>query len=94
MWLAFGKLGHLHQFQHVFDAGWKSVKLYFMIGLPTETEEDMRKTAEGYAFQMDHYARAAARLLGLPPGQITSLLLFSRKGWIWTQGNAAKKTGV
>jgi ATP-dependent exoDNAse (exonuclease V) beta subunit len=55
-----------------------------------ETEEDMRKTAEGYAFQMDHYARAAACLLGLPPDQITSLLLFTRKGWIWTQGNAAK----
>lgn len=35
--------------QHVFDAGWKSVKLYFMIGLPTETEEDMRGIADlGY----------------------------------------------
>jgi radical SAM family uncharacterized protein/radical SAM-linked protein len=27
--------------QHVFDTGWKSVKLYFMLGLPTETGEDM-----------------------------------------------------
>jgi len=25
----------------VFDAGWKSVKLYFMLGLPGETEDDM-----------------------------------------------------
>jgi ATP-dependent helicase/nuclease subunit A len=57
-----------------------------------ETAEDMRRTAEGYAFQMDHYARAAACLLGLPSRQITSLLLFTRKGWIWTQGNAAQRT--
>ena len=26
---------------HLFDLGWKGVKLYFMIGLPTETEEDI-----------------------------------------------------
>ena len=25
-----------------FDGGWNKVKLYFMLGLPTETEEDMR----------------------------------------------------
>lgn len=25
----------------VFDAGWKSIKLYFMIGLPSETQEDI-----------------------------------------------------
>jgi len=25
----------------VFDAGWKSIKLYFMIGLPSETQEDL-----------------------------------------------------
>jgi radical SAM family uncharacterized protein/radical SAM-linked protein len=27
--------------RRVFDAGWRSVKLYFMIGLPTEKEEDL-----------------------------------------------------
>ncbi|RJP59597.1 MAG: TIGR03960 family B12-binding radical SAM protein [Deltaproteobacteria bacterium] len=27
--------------KNVFAAGWKSIKLYFMIGLPTETEEDV-----------------------------------------------------
>lgn len=26
----------------VFDAGWKSIKLYFMIGLPSETREDLQ----------------------------------------------------
>ncbi len=26
----------------VFDAGWKSIKLYFMIGLPSETQEDLQ----------------------------------------------------
>lgn len=29
-----------------FDAGWSSVKLYFMIGLPTETDEDVLGIAE------------------------------------------------
>ncbi|WP_099468246.1 TIGR03960 family B12-binding radical SAM protein [Konateibacter massiliensis] len=29
-----------------FDAGWNRVKLYFMLGLPTETEEDMVGIAE------------------------------------------------
>lgn len=28
-----------------FDAGWNRVKLYFMLGLPTETEEDMKGIA-------------------------------------------------
>ncbi len=27
-------------------AGWKVIKLYFMVGLPTETDEDLRQTAE------------------------------------------------
>ncbi len=26
-----------------FEGGWNKVKLYFMLGLPTETEEDMRR---------------------------------------------------
>ena len=29
-----------------FSAGWNSVKLYFMLGLPTETDEDIRGIAE------------------------------------------------
>lgn len=29
-----------------FKAGWSSIKLYFMIGLPTETDEDVRGIAE------------------------------------------------
>ncbi len=29
-----------------FDAGWNKVKLYFMLGLPTETEEDMVQIGE------------------------------------------------
>ena len=28
--------------RRVFDAGWKSIKLYFMIGLPSETQEDLQ----------------------------------------------------
>ncbi|MCU6761257.1 radical SAM family uncharacterized protein [uncultured Roseburia sp.] len=29
-----------------FDGGWQKVKLYFMLGLPTETEDDMRAIAQ------------------------------------------------
>ena len=32
--------------QQVFEAGWESIKLYFMIGLPTETDEDLMAIAE------------------------------------------------
>lgn len=28
-----------------FEGGWSKVKLYFMLGLPTETEEDMKEIA-------------------------------------------------
>lgn len=32
----------IHQaMEKAFEAGWKSIKLYFMIGLPTETDEDL-----------------------------------------------------
>ena len=30
-----------HSLEKLFSAGWKSIKLYFMIGLPTETERDI-----------------------------------------------------
>jgi radical SAM family uncharacterized protein len=32
--------------QRAFEAGWRRVKLYFMIGLPTETDDDIRGIAE------------------------------------------------
>ena len=32
--------------QMAFEGGWNKVKLYFMLGLPTETEEDMRAIPE------------------------------------------------
>ncbi len=36
----------LHGAGLAFVGGWQKVKLYFMLGLPTETEEDMRAIAE------------------------------------------------
>ena len=32
----------LHGAGEAFKGGWNQVKLYFMLGLPTETEEDMK----------------------------------------------------
>ena len=35
----------LHGAEEAFKGGWNKVKLYFMMGLPTETEEDMKGIA-------------------------------------------------
>ena len=40
-----------------FREGWKSVKLYFMIGLPTETEEDLEGIADLF-FKASRWGRA------------------------------------
>ena len=44
----------------LFDAGWKAVKLYFMIGLPTETGEDL----EGLVRLATNMARLGRRAAG------------------------------
>lgn len=49
-----------------FEAGWSSVKLYFMIGLPTETDEDIKGIADLAYSVLDHYrdikGRAGAKV--------------------------------
>jgi radical SAM family uncharacterized protein len=44
-----------------FKAGWSSVKLYFMIGLPTETDEDVRGIADLAYRVLDWYREATGR---------------------------------
>ncbi|MEI6219260.1 MAG: 3'-5' exonuclease, partial [bacterium] len=46
-----------------------------------EKASDLNKAADGYASQMDDYARAASRLLGLERERISTVLLFTRSGW-------------
>jgi len=48
-----------------YDRGWNHVKLYFMVGLPTETEEDVREIA-----QMAGRVSALRRRLGKPPARV------------------------
>lgn len=36
----------LNSAEYIFEAGWESIKLYFMIGLPTETDEDISAIAD------------------------------------------------
>jgi ATP-dependent exoDNAse (exonuclease V) beta subunit len=48
-----------------------------------ETEADVAEAAQGYAGQMADYARAAARLLALPPTQVATALLFTRVARLW-----------
>jgi ATP-dependent helicase/nuclease subunit A len=47
-----------------------------------ETDADLNKAADGYARQMADYASAAAHLLGLQAGKVSTVLLFTRTGWI------------
>ena len=46
--------------QDILDAGWPGVKFYFMLGLPTETFEDLEKTVE----MLDACARMQSRNTG------------------------------
>lgn len=50
----------------VFSAGWKVLKLYFMLGLPTETDEDVEAIA-----RLAERAVAAARKAGCRSPQVT-----------------------
>lgn len=40
-----------------FEGGWNNVKLYFMVGLPTETEEDIAGIADLAKKAVDIYYR-------------------------------------
>ena len=40
----------LEKVRDTFEGGWSSVKLYFMDGLPTETDEDLDGMAKAYCF--------------------------------------------
>jgi len=51
--------------ESAFKAGWTAVKLYFMIGLPTETREDV----EGIA-RLAHQVLDMGRRLGVPRGRL------------------------
>lgn len=44
-----------------FKAGWSSIKLYFMIGLPTETDEDVRGIADLAYRVLDWYRETTGR---------------------------------
>lgn len=49
-----------------FKAGWAAVKLYFMIGLPTETEEDL----DGIAHLANRVVRLGQEILGPRAGRL------------------------
>ena len=52
----------LHNARDAFSKGWSAIKLYFMIGLPTETDEDIRGIA-------DLAAKVAAAYFEAPKAQ-------------------------
>ncbi|MEW6423592.1 MAG: TIGR03960 family B12-binding radical SAM protein [Bacillota bacterium] len=55
----------LHAVESAFTAGWAAVKMYFMIGLPTETRADV----EGIA-RLAHRVLETGRRLGVPRGRL------------------------
>ncbi len=51
----------LEALEYSFAAGWRNIKLYFMIGLPTETDEDVEAIAEMVRRALDSYRRGGYR---------------------------------
>ena len=58
-----------------FSQGWQLAKLYFMVGLPTETEDDLR----GIVTLIEEMIRLGQSLLGRPPRFNVSLSSFIPK---------------
>jgi len=58
-----------------FKNGWRKLKLYFMLGLPTETEEDV----DGIAELVGGLVRLGQKLLGSPPQINLSVAYFIPK---------------
>ena len=51
----------LHSVRTAFEQGWKAVKLYFMMGLPTETDEDIVGIAELAQKVVDCYKKVKGK---------------------------------
>jgi radical SAM family uncharacterized protein/radical SAM-linked protein len=60
---------------HAFRRGWQLIKLYFMIGLPTETDEDV----EAISILVRELSRRGKAILGGPPRIHVSLSSFIPK---------------
>jgi len=60
---------------YAFTQGWRLVKLYFMVGLPTEREDDLR----GIAALIEEMTRLGQSLLGRPPRFNVSVASFIPK---------------
>jgi radical SAM superfamily enzyme YgiQ (UPF0313 family) len=58
---------------HAFKAGWSNVKLYFMLGLPTEEDDDLR----GIAAMARRVVQAYRRKEAVAGPRLPCLLLFS-----------------
>lgn len=52
--------------REAFDAGWTGIKLYFMIGLPTETDDDILGIAELARSISKEYSSRAKRTISKP----------------------------
>ncbi len=76
--------------QEAFEAGWRHLKLYFMIGLPTETEEDLK----GIAKMSRDLSRLRIKVDGHPSTINASLASFIPKAHTSFQWNAMEDIGV
>jgi radical SAM family uncharacterized protein len=71
-----------------FEAGWSAVKLYFMIGLPTETEEDVRGIADLAYKVLDSYRRVAKGRNGKVTVSVSSYVPKPHTPFQWVAQNS------
>jgi radical SAM family uncharacterized protein/radical SAM-linked protein len=60
--------------QKIFACGWRNLKLYFMIGLPTETEDDVKEIV-----RLSAAVKSAGRAVGVNPNVNVSISSFVPK---------------
>ncbi|MBQ3391341.1 MAG: TIGR03960 family B12-binding radical SAM protein [Clostridia bacterium] len=74
-----------------FEGGWLAIKLYFMIGLPYETMEDVAGIAELAQMVVDTYYHVETRLKGKSPKVTISVATFIPKPFTPFQWTAQDK---
>ncbi|MDR3589312.1 MAG: TIGR03960 family B12-binding radical SAM protein [Negativicutes bacterium] len=74
-----------------FRAGWSGVKLYFMIGLPTETDEDIRGIAELSYKVLDWYKQIKGRRGAKVTVSVSSFVPKPHTPFQWYGQNAASE---
>ena len=74
-----------------FKAGWSSIKLYFMIGLPTETDEDVRGIADLAYRVLEWYREATGRRGAKVSVSVSSFVPKSHTPFQWMEQDSVSE---